>query len=144
MEESIKELIEREVEDILKGATPSKSKSIYKASGDAGALSIVNAKTSTRIILSNIVLENLNNPKEVQVSYDIDKKRIIIGKQLLNNENSYSIRRSGSKGVIYSKGLVDEITEVMQLDFSSRSSITFQEAEYLKNEQYSVAIIKIC
>jgi hypothetical protein len=86
----------------------------------------------------------LNNPKEVQVSYDIDKKRIIIGKQLLNNENSYSIRRSGSKGVIYSKGLVDEITEVMQLDFSSRSSITFQEAEYLKNEQYSVAIIKIC
>ncbi|MHC1723202.1 MAG: hypothetical protein AB9836_08370 [Aminipila sp.] len=145
--ESIREevenaLAEGKIEDILKGATQSKSRSTRKASGEAGVLSIVNAKTGARITVANTLLEQIGNPTELQVSYDKVKKAIIVGEQL-NNENSYPIRKSGSKGVIYTKGLVDEITEAMGLDFSNRSSITFQEAEYLQDEQYAVAIIKI-
>lgn len=146
MEELIIETIEKTdliIEGILRGATPSKSKSNSKVIGEAGVLSIVSAETGTRLAFSSDVLEKLGNLTELQVSYDEEKKIIIVGEHLLDNENIYPIRKSGKKGIIYSKPLVDEITEVMKLDFSDRTSITFQEAEYLKDEYYSIAIIKV-
>jgi hypothetical protein len=134
--------VEGTIEDILKDATKSKSKSNKKSIVKAGVLSIVNAETGTRLAFSSDILEKLGNPTELQVSYDEDKKIIIVG-YLLDNENTYPIRKNGKKGIIYSKPLVDEITEAMKLDFSNRTSITFQEAEYLNDEQYLIAIIKI-
>jgi hypothetical protein len=135
--------VEGTIEDILKDATKSKSKSNIRAAGEAGVLTIVNAKTGTRFAFSSEVLEKLENPTELQVSYDESKKIIIVGENLVDNENTYPIRKNGKKGIIYSKLLVDEITEAMKLDFSNRTSITFQEAEYLNDEQYLIAIIKI-
>lgn len=151
MEELIRETMNNEknistegaIVDILKNATQAKSKSTSRGAVEAGIMSIVNAKTGARITFVNTFLEQLRNPAKLQISYDKDKKIMIVGEQLLDNENSYAIRKSAGKGIIYAKSLVDEITEAMELDFSDRTSITFHEVEYLEDEEYSVAIIQL-
>lgn len=151
MEEIIKETINNEkntsiegtIEDILKDATQSKSKSKSKAAGEAGVLSIINAETGVRLVFAKTVSKALGFPEKIQISYDKYKKNIIVGEHLMDNENSYSLRKSGNKSIVYSKRLVEEITEAMELDFSDRTSITFQEVEYQNDEHYSVAIIEI-
>ena len=48
-----------------------------------------------------------------------------------NNENYINIKLSKPKESIYSVGIVKEITDMYQLDFSSRISITFLDVEYI-------------
>lgn len=127
--------------DILKGAKASSSKSRSRIVGEAGVISIVKAKTGNRNILSNELREKLNNPEKVQVAFAEDS--IIIAEKLPNNDSSFNIKRSGVKGIIYSTQLVNEITELFELDFSCRTSITFNEVEYFISEEYPVAIVKV-
>ncbi len=137
------EKLELTIEGVLQGATQSKSKSISRASVEAGVLSIINAKTGTRLVFAATILEELGNPEELQISFDENKKTIIVGEHLLGNENRYGIKKSGIKGTIYCKNLVEEITEAMNLDFSGITSITLKEVEYIKNDEDSIAIIKV-
>ncbi|NMM65239.1 amidophosphoribosyltransferase [Clostridium sp. P21] len=144
MEKSVVNTINNEegsVNDILKGAVASTSKSRSRAAGEAGVISIIKAKTGNRIIFSKELLEELNNLEKVQVAFTEDS--IIIGEKLPNNQSSFNIKRSGSKGIIYSTELVNEVSELFELDFSDKTSITFNEVEYLVNEECPVAVIKI-
>lgn len=127
--------------DILQDAVASTSKSISRASGEAGVMSIVKARTGNRQTLSKQLLEELNNPQSVQEAFTEDC--IIIGERLPKNSSLFNIKRSGNKGIIYSTQLVKEIAELFDLDFSDRTSITFNEVEYVLNEEYPVAIVKI-
>ena len=120
---------------------PSESKAINKCIAEAGAMSIINAKTGKRITISNEIMEVLNNPSKVVISFT--ENRIAIGEQLPNNDNYFNIKILKSKGVIYSAGIVKEITNMYQLDFSNRTSITFSDVEYAKYEDNVVAIIKL-
>ncbi|MCH4198716.1 MAG: hypothetical protein LKF87_13795 [Clostridium tyrobutyricum] len=130
-----------DIDDILKSATQAKSKDITRSIGTAGVMSIVNARTGSRFTFSNVFLEKIGNPEEIEISYDEIEKTIIVG-QSLGNENSYKLRRSGNKRIIYCKALVEEISKAMELEFSNRTSITFQEAEYIKNGENTIAVIK--
>ena len=132
---------EAEINDILKGAIPSNIQSKGRVSGSAGIMSIVKAETGNRITSSKELLEKLNNPEKVQVAFTEDS--VIIAEKLPNNNSSFNIKRSGAKGIIYSVLLVAEIAKLFQLDFSNRTSITFNEVDYSINEDYPVAIIKI-
>ena len=120
---------------------PSESKVRSKSIGKAGAMSIVNAKTGKRIIVSREVMEKLNNPERVVMSFAVNK--IAIGEQLPNNDNYINIKVLKSKGVIYSAGIVKEITDLYKLDFSNKTSITFFDVEYVKYEDNVVAIITV-
>ena len=132
---------EAEINDISKGAIPSNIKSKGRVSGSAGIISIVKAETGNRITSSKELLEKLNNPEKVQVAFTEDS--VIIAEKLPNNNSSFNIKRSGAKGIIYSVLLVAEIAKLFELDFSNRTSITFNEVDYSINEDYPVAIIKI-
>lgn len=112
-----------------------------KSITEAGVLSIINAKTGKRIIISNEIMEILNNPSKVVMSFTEDK--IAIGENLPNNDNYFNVKRMKSKGVIYSAGIVKEITEIYELDFSNKTSITFFDVEYAKYEDNVVAIIAV-
>lgn len=140
------ELIEGYNDDIkesvdLDSFKPSESKVRSKSIGEAGAMSIVNAKTGKRIIVSREVMEKLNNPERVVMSFAVNK--IAIGEQLPNNDNYIKIKALKSKGVIYSAGIVKEITDIYELDFSNKTSITFLDVEYVKYEENVVAIITV-
>lgn len=131
-----------DIDDILKSATQAKSKDITRSIGRAGVMSIVNAITGSRFTFSNVFLEKIGNPEEIEISYNEIEKTIIVG-QSLGNENSYKLRRSDNKRIIYCKALVEEISKALELDFSSRTSITFQKAEYVNNDEDTIAIIKL-
>ena len=120
---------------------PSESKSINKGIAEAGVMSIINSKTGKRIIVSNEIMEKLNKPERVVMSFSEDK--IAIGEQLPNNYNYINIKVLKSKGVIYSAGIVKEITDLYKLDFSNKTSITFLDVEYVKYEENVVAIITV-
>ncbi|WP_242396684.1 amidophosphoribosyltransferase [Clostridium butyricum] len=127
--------------DVIKGAIASTSKSMSRSLGEAGVLSIIKAKTGNRITLSKALLDELNSPEKIQIAFT--KDNVIIGEKLPNNDSSFNVKLSGTKGIVYSSGLVREISELFQLDFSDKTSITFNEVEYVSNEDYPVAIIKI-
>lgn len=120
---------------------PSESKSIKKGIAEAGVMSIINSKTGKRIIVSNEIMEKLNKPERIVMSFSEDK--IAIGEQLPNNDNYINIKVLKSKGVIYSAGIVKEITDLYKLDFSNKTSITFFDVEYVKYEDNVVAIITV-
>ena len=86
-------------------------------------------------------MNELNNAEELSISFSDDS--IAVAERLPNNDNSLKVKRSGNKGVIYSAGLVSEITDKYGLDFSNRTSITFTEVKYVKSNGCTVAIIKI-
>ena len=69
--------------------------------------------------------------------------KIAIGEQLPNNEKYINIKLSKSKESIYSVGIVKEITDMYQLDFSSRISITFLDVEYIDYEECVVAVVTV-
>lgn len=125
----------------LDNFTASTSKTISKVSAEAGAMSLINSKNGRRISLSKDVMNELNNAEELSISFSDDS--IAVAERLPNNDNSLKVNRSGNKGVIYSAGLVSEITDKYGLDFSNRTSITFTEVNYVKSNGYTVAIIKI-
>lgn len=120
---------------------PSESKVRRKGIAEAGVMSIVNAKTGKRIMISREIMEKLNKPERVVISFAEDK--IAIGEQLPNNDNYIGIKVLKSKGVIYSAGIVKEITDLYELDFSNKTSITFFDVEYVKYEDNVVAIITV-
>ena len=129
------------IEELFKDAIGSTIKSKSRTAGEAGVMSIVKARTGNRNTLSKELLDKLNNPQKIQISYTEDS--VIIGEKLPNNNSSFNVKISGAKGIIYSTQLVKEIAELFGLDFSDRTSITFNEVEYVLNEESPVAIIKI-
>jgi hypothetical protein len=137
------EMIENSIEDMLRCGTKSISRSTSRAAGEEKMFSIINSSAGSKIIFSNAILEKLDNPIQLQITYDKIKKTIMVGEHLLGNENSYTIRKSGSKGIIYNKGLVVEITAALKLNFSHMTSLTFQDVGYGSCKQYPVAIIKV-
>ena len=129
------------IEELFKDAIGSTIKSKSRTAGEAGVMSIVKARTGNRNTLSKELLDKLNNPQKIQISYTEDS--VIICEKLPNNNSSFNVKISGAKGIIYSTQLVKEIAELFGLDFSDRTSITFNEVEYVLNEESPVAIIKI-
>lgn len=120
---------------------PSESKIRNNGIAEAGVMSIVNAKTVKRIVISRGIMEKLNKPEKIVMSFAEDK--IAIGEQLPNNDNYINIKVLKSKGVIYSSGIVKEITDFYKLDFDNKTSITFFDVEYVKYEDNVVAIITV-
>lgn len=100
---------------------------------------VINEIKTSEDIHEEEVMDKLNNPTKVSISFS--DERIDIGEALPNNNNQLNIKTSGKKGVIYSAGIVNEITNLYGLDFTNRTSITFLEVEYIENEGCNVAII---
>lgn len=153
-QESEKELIEEKEEEVmingnqdiisehnLEDFTASRSKTIPKVSTEAGAMSVINSKNGKRVTLSKDVMNRLNNTEMISISFSDDS--LAIAERLPNNNNQLKVKCSGNKGVVYSAGLVSEITDKYELDFSDKVSTTFKEVNYVESNGYTVAIIKI-
>lgn len=108
---------------------------------DSGILSIVKSETVNRLMFAKEMMDKLSNPKRVVISFADEK--IAIGEQLPNNEINLKVNYIKTKGVIYSAGVVKEIVDKYDLDFSTRTSITFSEVKYIRYENHVVAIVTI-
>lgn len=148
VEETIEETIE-EIEEVnqeqqynLENFKASKSKQKNVIRSNQGVATIINTeKSGKRIVFSNNVMEELGNPPKILIS--CSDNAIAVGERLPDNQNFLSIKYSKTKGTIYSAGTVNELTEMYQLDFRNKTSITFSEVKYTTYENHKVAIITI-
>lgn len=101
-----------ELEEILPSKTISKR---------GAALSIVNNRNGKRIKIANSILAQLDSPTAVRfLMNEEDQKVYILAAQA--NEVGYSLAGKPTKNTVYSVGLVDRLTSLFELDYSSRTS----------------------
>lgn len=87
-------------------------------------LSIVYAPTGKRITLSRAILSYLpSDIDSIQIAFS--KEYLLIGECLDESYTSYQLRNVGKNKVLYSSSLVKDIVDRYQLDYSTRSSMTF-------------------
>lgn len=117
-----------------------KSKHSPKAANSPCKLTIVNTiGNGKRITIADDVLLSVGADHEVQIA--INDEGIAIGSELPGDMNSFTLRKAGKKGVVYSTKLVEELTELFELNFSGKSSISFSDMTYLDNGDQRVAYI---
>jgi len=131
------------LKNLLNNAVSSTIQSTEKLIGEAGVMSVVNAKTGNRVTFPAEVMGKLGDPTAVQIAYTPDC--VFVGEKLPNNESCFNIKRKDdkAKGIIYNATLVNEITNRYNLNFSDRTSITFPKAKYCTHEGHPVAVIKV-
>lgn len=127
-------------EGILEGFIPSNSKGVVNNSR-GGGMSVVNAKTGKRITISKLILDHIKVQDRIQFAFSDNE--IAVGRELPDNENYFNIKISKSKGNVYCAGLVLEITELYDLDFNEKTSITFDNVQYQNIQGDNVVIIKV-
>ncbi|MFQ9697343.1 MAG: hypothetical protein ACLRY5_10990 [Zhenhengia sp.] len=134
---------EDDFEDInLSDVERTKSKHSERSIGDAGVLTIVNSKKNgKRLSLAGEVIETLQCKEKVQIGL-VGKGIAVfpLGKQDLEE---FRLKKEGSKHIIYSGPLVQEITERYKLDYSNRTCITFPKVAYKEQDGIKFAYIKI-
>ena len=134
--------LEQQVAVDLEGFIPSICKGTSKAKSKAGVLTIVNSqKNGKRIVLSKNLMQELDEPKEVQISYG--SEAIAIGSDISGNDNYFTLKPQKTKSVIYSSELVKEITELYDLEFVENVSQTFYQVQYQGEETSKIAIISM-
>jgi hypothetical protein len=122
--------------------TPAKSKHVSKDPGEESVLTVVNtSKNGKRVTFAPRLLEGIGSPDAVQIM--LGEEGIAIGSKLIEGGEEYKLRKAGKKGVVYSAGLVEEITEYLGLDFSARSSISFRDLFFLKDGDRQVAFVPV-
>lgn len=123
--------------------TPFQSKHTSRDATGPCSVSIVNTqKNGKRITISEEVLNRIDGTETVSLaSY---REGIAIGQVLPGvSVPPFILRRSGKKGVVYCGGLVDELTELFQLDFSGRTTISFEEVKYQEKDGIVVAFVPL-
>ncbi|HFL3777306.1 TPA: hypothetical protein ACG3RH_002933 [Clostridioides difficile] len=122
---------------VIKPKSTSKSRCTENA---RGVCTVINSKQNgKRLILAKEIMDYLKNPEKIEVGFTEDG--IVIAEKLPENGVEFSIKKTGNRMVIYSSELVKEITELFNLDFSNRVSITFTESE--KYDDLDNPIVKI-
>lgn len=108
---------------------PSMSTSNSRGTVGSGALTIIHSKKNgKRVSLGREVLENLHHPEYVKVAFT--DQAVIVMEGSPDDEQAFVLRSSGKKGVIYSTHLVEEITELFELNFSEKVSHTCYDVSY--------------
>ena len=104
---------------------------------------IVNTlENGKRIKLSSSLVEALGNPETVQMN--ALENNLKIGKSLKNCSVDFKLSRQDT---IYSSGLVEEITDFFKLDFSDRTSMSFDEVKiktrHVGDEEIPYVVIRV-
>lgn len=127
---------------VARNFKPAKGSRQSKRGGRASELSITNTpKNGKRLSFSLDADNHLGNPRTIDFSYDA--KGIMLGTNLKDEDNTYAPSRNESKPIIYSSSLVIELTEVFNLDFSNKTTISFYRSEYLMIDGVAAVFIPI-
>ena len=109
--------------------------------GFKGVLSIVNSKNGKKLSISQEVVDTCRLGDEICI-YFADGS-LVISDKIQDSEVTFFTKASGTKLLVYSAGLVDEISKRYNLDFTDISCITFWEVEYFDIDNVVAAVIKI-
>lgn len=126
----------------LKVIKPQSISKPRRTENSRGVCAVINSKQNgKRVILAKETMDYLKNPSKLEVGFTEDG--IVIAEKLPENGVEFSIKKIGNRKVIYSSELVKEITQLFNLDFSNRVSITFTESEKYDDLDNPIVKIKI-
>lgn len=126
-------------ENILQEAKPCSTKpQAPLGEKGSGGISIINSRCGKRIELNKQIVSALKDPEMVQVL--LDEQHLIF---VPAEQDGFPLKVKGSNRVVYSAGLVKEITDKFALDFSNRSCISFHDFVTIDSASaVSIAIAK--
>ena len=78
-----------------------------------------------------------------KVQLGINKKQIILGKNLGPDFEEYQYKSSKTKATIYNKSLICYLVEHFDLDYTNLTSRTFTKVQYTKQNGYPVVVIEM-
>lgn len=124
-------------ESLLLGAKPCSTKpQAPLAQKGSGGISIINSRCGKRVELNQQIVSELNEPEMVQILFD-EQHLILVSAE----QDGFLLKSKGTKRILYSAGLVQEITNKFVLDFSNRSCISFGDFIKIDGES-AIAINK--
>ena len=113
----------------LEGLRAPKNTQNLKKTDGQGQITIVNSrKNGKRIELLKPLTDLMEIEDEVKIGF-MENTLILFPANAKVTLHIFSLKKVGTKKVIYSASLVQEIAEVLQLDFSERVSYTISNAE---------------
>ncbi|KMY55625.1 hypothetical protein AC623_18215 [Bacillus sp. FJAT-27231] len=95
--------------------------SVSRTDSGEGVLSIVNSSNGKRMKLSKPILELLGFPEKVRLMIHEEKKQLYIC-QCGDGEKGHVLKGKDVKNTLYSTDLVERLTQLFDLDYSSRTS----------------------
>lgn len=106
------------------------------------SISIVNCNNGKRLTLSASLFEELGQPETVKCAVDTEDKYLIMASDIDSVTMEYKVSNKG-KGIIYNSALVSYIAESFSLDFSGKTSMSFNKIKLKEMNGIMTAFIKI-
>ncbi len=105
------------------------------------SISIVCGDNGNRLTINQEIIDYLGLSDKVQLG--INKKQIILGKNLGPDFEEYQYKSSKTKATIYNKSLICYLVEHFDLDYTNLTSRTFTKVQYTKQNGYPVVVIEM-
>lgn len=125
-----------------------KSVAHEKKNNQKGNVTIVSKQGSSRCVLIDKELaDELELNDKVVIAFQPEEKKILLGKKIpgIQHEGYFLRERIAknmcTKKVIYNSGLVQEIIDILQLDFSEKTSVTLYGLELVSEEEDIIAVV---
>ena len=128
---------------VLLNYKPSKAVQKSKTGGNVGNgfLTVINSsKNGKRLEFRKDIAEKLGLTEFLNVVYTEDSA--VFFSADTENEGVFRIKKSGERSVVYSGGLVAELSDFFDLDFTTNVCHTFTEGKFEKIEDFGkIALI---
>ena len=106
------------------------------------SVSLVFCDNGKRLTLSKSLFEALGKPEFIKLAADVGNGFLIIAPDTDEAGNKYSVSNKG-KGIVYNAALVKYITVIFDLDFSERTSMSFDNVKVKSINGIMTAFVKI-
>ena len=107
------------------------------------SVNIVNNKNGKRISFSKMLSMKLGLQDTIDIVAFEDDGVILISKNLPHDDKSTFGLRGDDKKIIYNAELVETLTEIFNLDFSTKTSRSFTDISINADDTMTMAAIKI-
>ena len=104
-----------------------------------GSISIVYGENGNRLTLNKELIKYLNLTNRIQIG--VNQTRLILGTNLGEGFEYYSLKPDKSKFVTYSKPLVSELVDQFNLDYTDITSRTFKSIRYTTKNGSPVVVV---
>ena len=111
-----------------------------KSRKPSSVLTIINTENhGKRILINSDVIKELGSPNHIQIG--ITSSGVILG--IIEGAHTFELKEIYQKKVIYSAGLVDKLTKKYKLNFSGKTSHSYQSVSYRTVDSHKLAYVKI-
>ena len=106
------------------------------------SVSLVLCDNGKRLTMSAILFEALGQPEKVKCAVIADRRYLIIAHDIKSVDTTYNVSNKG-KGIIYNSELVRTIADTFSLDFSNKTSMSFNNVKIENIDGVATAFVQI-